>query len=341
MPNLRDRALGALYGLAIGDALGMPTQSLPRSVIVSRYGPRITTFYPAPPDHPIAAGLPAGRITDDTEQALLLAELLIEFHGLPDPKPLAQRLIAWEETMRQRGSHDLLGPSTTRALTAILQGEDTGQAGRYGTTNGAAMRIAPLGIATSLDDLSRLVDQVVALSYVTHNTGLALSGAAAVAAAVSAGIEGATVQEATEKAIQAAEMAETKGFWVAGGNVGARIEWAVSSMPPHSVDVDPADFIYRLVGTSLASQESVPASFAALAVHSHDAWQACQLTASLGGDTDTISAMAGAIAGACLGYQGFPSWVREKVDTVNKLKLRSLTDALLKLRGPLPQDVSR
>ncbi len=333
--------MGALYGLAIGDALGMPTQSLPRSLIVSQYGSRIKDFYPAPLDHPIAAGLPRGRITDDTEQALLLAELLIETSGIPAPKTVAQRLIAWEEAMRQRGSHDLLGPSTVRALTAILQGEDVERAGQYGTTNGAAMRIPPLGIATPSHNLLHLVDQVVALSYVTHNTGLALSGAAAVAAAISAGIEGASVAEATRQAIRAAEIAAERGFWVAGGDVGARIEWAVSFLPRAGHAEDPADIIYRLIGTSLASQESVPAAFAALALHPHDAWQVCQFAAALGGDTDTISAMAGAIGGACLGFQAFPSWARDTVDAVNNLKLENLADALLTLRQSLTKGGSR
>ena len=50
--------------------------------------------------------------------------------------------------MRARGSLDLLGPSTKRALTALLAGADIDQAGRFGVTNGAAMRITPVGIAT-------------------------------------------------------------------------------------------------------------------------------------------------------------------------------------------------
>ncbi len=54
----RGRAVAALQGLAIGDALGMPTQLLSRSEIASRFGP-IEGFRSAPDDHPIAAGLPA------------------------------------------------------------------------------------------------------------------------------------------------------------------------------------------------------------------------------------------------------------------------------------------
>ena len=53
----RVRARGALYGLAIGDALGMPTQMLSRPQIVARWGTLLAGFEPAPPGHPIAAGL--------------------------------------------------------------------------------------------------------------------------------------------------------------------------------------------------------------------------------------------------------------------------------------------
>jgi ADP-ribosylglycohydrolase len=84
------RAAGALYGLAVGDALGMPTQSLPRAQIVARHGTLLEGFEPAPPGHPLAAGMPAGSVTDDTEQALLLAGLLIDGLGRVDPAELAR-----------------------------------------------------------------------------------------------------------------------------------------------------------------------------------------------------------------------------------------------------------
>ena len=67
-----ERARGALYGLAIGDALGMPTQMLSRRQITERWGAQLHGFEPAPPGHPFAAGMPAGSVTDDTEQAVLL-----------------------------------------------------------------------------------------------------------------------------------------------------------------------------------------------------------------------------------------------------------------------------
>jgi ADP-ribosylglycohydrolase len=119
---MKNRARGALYGLAIGDALGMPTQMLSRAQIVARWGALLNGFEPAPPGHPIAAGLPAGAITDDTEQAVLLARLLVKGRGAVDPRELAEALVSWERDMAARGSLELLGPSTKRAVAAILAG---------------------------------------------------------------------------------------------------------------------------------------------------------------------------------------------------------------------------
>jgi ADP-ribosylglycohydrolase len=326
------RAEGALYGLAIGDALGMPTQSRPRPAIVARYGPLVERFEPGPADHPLAAGRPAGSVTDDTEQALLLAGLLIEGGGRADPAELARRLLAWEDAMRRRGSLDLLGPSTRLALAELRAGADVEQAGRLGTTNGAAMRIAPVGVATPAADLGRLVDRVVEASLVTHNTGVALAGAAAVAAAVSAGIDGATVAEATSLAVAAARLAAGRGHWVAAADVGARIAWAAglaAGLAPEPA----ARAIYELVGTGLATQESVPAAFAVLAACPDDPWLACRLAASAGGDCDTIAAMAGAVAGACHGAGAFPARERATVVAVNELPLDAVAAGLLGLRA--------
>ncbi|MEV8374341.1 ADP-ribosylglycohydrolase family protein [Kribbella sp. NPDC056861] len=332
------RAAGALFGLAIGDALGMPTQSLPRALIVERYGDVISGFHPAPDDQPLAAGMPAGAITDDTEQAVLLGHLVVSSNGMVDGRELATKLMEWEDGMRARGSLDLLGPSTKRAIEELLQGKDITETGRYGTTNGAAMRITPVGIATPSADLDLLLERVIAASAATHNTGLALSAAAAVAAAVSAGIDGATVAEATELAIHTASRAKTNGHWVAGADVATRIEWATSlidtapgNTPPRPGAV--STLLYDLVGTSLASQESVPAAFAVLAAYPDDPWLAVRLAASVGGDTDTIAAIAGAIAGACHGVDGFPADARNTVATVNNLALDDLADQLLKVRA--------
>jgi ADP-ribosylglycohydrolase len=341
----RSRARGALYGLAIGDALGMPTQMLSRDEIRERWGGRLRGFEPAPPGHPIAAGLPAGAITDDTEQAVLLGRLLVRGRGTVNPRELAEALVSWERDMAARGSGDLLGPSTKRAVAAVLAGTPPEEAGACGATNGAAMRIPPLGIEVPLNlpdprassglatssSLSVLVDHVVAASMVTHNTGLALAGAAAVAAAVSAGVSGAPIAAATRIAAAAARVAAGRGHWVAGADVAARIQWATGLVAGRD-QAEAADLIYTLVGTSLATQESVPAAFAVLAAVPDDPWQACLLAASLGGDCDTIAAIAGAVAGACHGVAAFPPRALAVVDA-HGLGLAALADDLYALRS--------
>jgi ADP-ribosylglycohydrolase len=322
------RARGALYGLAIGDALGMPTQLLSRREITERWGGLLPGFEPAPPGHPIAAGMPAGAVTDDTEQAVLLGRLLVRGGGEVDPNELAAALVSWEHDMAERGSLDLLGPSTKRAVAAVMAGTPPEQAGATGDTNGAAMRIAPVGIAVAPNPT--LVDHVVAASRVTHNTGLALAGAAAVAFAVSAGVSGAGIAGATALAVDAARIAADRGRWVAGADVAARIEWATGLVAGRT-QAQAAELIYTLVGTSLATQESVPAAFAVLAAVPDDPWHACLLAASLGGDCDTIAAMAGAIAGACHGVTAFPPEAIAVIDAQG-LDLAALADDLYALR---------
>ncbi|WPN28757.1 ADP-ribosylglycohydrolase family protein [Pseudomonas sp. P5_109] len=328
-----NRALGAFYGLALGDALGMPTQSLSRAQVQARFG-EITNLEDAGPDQPIAANMPKGSITDDTEQAILVGQLLIDGKGKIEPSVLAQRLIEWEAVMQAKGSQDLLGPSTKRAIEMILAGHSPEEAGRYGTTNGAAMRITPVGIAANVANPQRFIEAVVQACQVTHNTTLGISSAAAVAAVVSAGINGMDLGEALNLGQQIAQQAESHGHWVAGGRIASRISWARSI----SVDSDNgllADLLYDVIGTSVASQESVVVSFALaqqVAIGEMNAFDALCMAASLGGDTDTIAAILGAMLGACLGLESWPVEMIDKIKVVNKLELEPLVIGLLALR---------
>jgi ADP-ribosylglycohydrolase len=325
-----DSALGALAGLAVGDALGMPTQAMRRADILADYGP-ITGLTAAGPRQVIAAGRPAGAVTDDTEQALLLARLLIAGEGRIDPLGFAGALVDWEQAMAAKGSLDLLGPSTRAALGALAAGTPPAEAGRSGATNGAAMRIAPVGVATPPEPLAALVDAVVAASMVTHNTSIGLAAAAAVGAAVSAGIAGASRADCIELAIAAAGLAAGRGHWVAGGQVGPRIAWVTSYLarvPPEAW----ADELDTVVGTSVAAQESVVAAFGILAV-ARSAWDGVCLAASAGGDTDTMGAIVGSMAGAIDGVSAWPPDTVRRVEAVNDLDLAPTAAALLRLRA--------
>jgi ADP-ribosylglycohydrolase len=114
--------------------------------------------------------------------------------------------------------------------------------------------------------------------------------------------------------------------------VAARITWAVELVAGLAKE-EVMDTVYRLVGTSLATQESVPAAFAVAAACPDDPWLACRIAASLGGDCDTIAAMTGAICGAGTGVEAFPSGARAMVTSVNNLDLDGLAGRLLTLRA--------
>ncbi|WP_214408351.1 ADP-ribosylglycohydrolase family protein, partial [Pseudonocardia lacus] len=142
-----------------------------------------------------------------------------------------------------------------------------------------------------------------------------------------------TVAGATAAAVAAARSGAAHGRWVAAADVAARIEWATALVAGTTPD-RAAELIETLVGTGLATQESVPAAFAVLAVAGDDPWLTCRLAASLGGDTDTIAAMAGAVAGACHGAAALPAEARAAVAGANDLELDRLAADLLALRGP-------
>ena len=328
----RDRALGAFWGLALGDALGMPTQALPRRTVQALFG-ALDGFRDAPVENEISAGMAAGCTTDDTDQAVIVATTLLAGNGHVDLRDLADRLLAWQLRMQAAGSTDLLGPSTLRALSAVSDGAPIGTTGRWGDTDGAAMRVTPLGIATRVDDLDAFCAAVADLNRLTHDTTVANAGACAVAAVVSAGVDGASWQQARPIGEEAARRGATFGFYVPGADVGRRIGWGLDLCAGLD-DEDLLDRLDGLVGTGVATQEAVPAAFAIAAHCPGDAFRAGTLAARLGGDSDTIAAMAGAMIGACTGLSTMPADAVAHVRAVNDLQLEPLVDGLLRLRGP-------
>lgn len=337
--TLLDRAHGALLGLALGDALGMPTQCLPFDLVRERYAGAdgtLTTFHPGPSDNELSAGLPAGHVTDDTDQAMIVAALLLEGRGAVDQRRLADELLAWQACMIAAGSQDLLGPSTLRALTKVAACEDLATTGRWGDTNGAAMRIAPVGIAVRPDPLEALVDAVHATGRVTHDTGIAVAGASAIAAAVSGALDGADLAEAIDLAIEAAHLGAERGHYVPGADVASRIGWALDVTREHAL-AGGLELVDELVGTGVATQEAVPAAFAVLSLTPEDPWLTVRAAATLGGDCDTVAAMAGAVAGALAGAGAFPADAVARLEAANPElgngALRALAAELLDLRG--------
>ena len=85
-------------------------------------------------------------------------------------------------------------------------------------------------------------------------------------------------------------------------------------------------------GTSLATQESVPAAFALVTAYGDDPWQALCTAAQLGGDSDTIAAMTGAMLGAACGRSALPDQAIRQVAEVNRLDLDAVARRLLDIR---------
>ncbi|MDE9366446.1 ADP-ribosylglycohydrolase family protein [Luteipulveratus sp. YIM 133132] len=329
--TMLDRAHGALAGLAVGDALGMPTQAFTRAEIVKRFGV-LQDLRSGPPDQPIAPSAPAGQVTDDTEQALLLADQLVTSGGHVDPVRWAQALDRWEQRMKGSGSLDLLGPSTRRAIERIRAGEDPRLAGLDGTTNGGAMRIAPVALAVPWSDgPEALVDRVVEACLPTHHTGTAIAGAAAVAAAVSCALDGCSYDDVVAAAITCARLGETRGRQHPGPSVAARLQWVLVDAPRYEPD-RLEEWITAVVGTTVATAESVPAAFALLDVAIASPRDGLCRAARLGGDTDTIAAMLGAMTGATVGRSGLPDDWCTTVESVNGLSLDAVAAGLLQLR---------
>ena len=313
----------------------MPAQELNRAQALRILG-AVPDFRPGPEENSISHGLPAGSVTDDTLQSLLVARLLVEGGGRIEPRRLADELLDWEREMAERGLTGLLGPSTKRALEAVAGGADPATTGGGGITNGAAMRIAPVGIATPPEPIERLVEAVAAAGKVTHDTGVANAGAAAVAMAVSCGVAGLGFEEALGPAVEAASRASRFGQAHHDNHLAEKLLRAVSIARAHAGDeLAAVDALLAGIGTGVATEESVPAAFGVAALAPADAWRACGLAAGLGGDTDTIAALVGAMIGACTGLAALPAEAVATVRRVNDLDLEPVVTKLLELRRSL------
>lgn len=334
------RAHGALAGLALGDALGMPTQAMSPEQIRAVYG-RITGLVDADASQPYAPGMPAGSVTDDTEQALLVASLLVRGRGSSSGRvalnavEFAHSLLAWEDSMIERGSLDLLGPSTKAALERVRAGADPLSVGGAGTTNGAAMRVTPIGVAVSTADPEAFAEAVWSSCRVTHATRQGFQSAALVAAAVSLGIDAARspsldLRSLLWKAVTYVDSLPERGAWTPDPDVVAATRRAMQlAVNPASSSLE---CLVEQVGTSVASAHAIPMAFALLTRDPSP--RALLDAANIGGDTDTIGAIAGAILGAAAGVGVFDGRALAQVEEVSRLGLATVAEQLLALRAP-------
>jgi len=306
MNDSKDRLLekirGGLYGQALGDAFAMPALLTPQETW-ERYGGWITDFMPGPKDHPVHFGLPAGKVTDDTEQAMALAEEFIVDREVA-PEGVARAIVRWYDRIGGDES-PYVGPSTRRAVKAIKSGEDIYSTGRMGDTNGCAMRVSPVGLIHPGDVEAAVLDAYNSC-IPTHHTDVAISGAAAVAGAIAAAMQAdCTMQHILDAGCQAADMGHKLGFHWLGAAVSRRIRMAAEIARSSQDERTRLQELFDVIGTSLAIQESVPAAFGVLCMANGDPYQTAVYAAALSGDADTIAAMACAIAGTWRGISAF------------------------------------
>ena len=309
--RLMKHARGAMIGLAIGDALGMPTQSMSAERIIECYGGPVRRLMDAVPQQPIAPNMKAGSVTDDTEQAFVLAARLIEDHGRIDNDAYAQDLLRWEAKMKEKGSLDLLGPSTKAALQALAEGIDPELTGRFGTTNGGAMRATPVASPSFPETLGR-----GGLAFLRgdaqHHAGHRIDHAGgrrreprhrggARLPFESVGVRGipAAARQLVGQGVRRRPREDVHGMGRQRRRLHVRREFAT--------------ILRRDCGTSVEANESVAAAFAIATRFFDKPTEALCFAASLGGDTDTIAAITGAMLGAWHGPDGFDPDMRGQV----------------------------
>lgn len=324
--QLIDRAYGTLAGVAVGDALGMPAEFLTRETIRDWYG-SITGLIRADSRHPHSK-LDPGSVTDDTDHTMLLADLLLS-EGSIKPDSLAASLLAWGRSPRVVANR-FVGPSTLKTLEALEQGVALESVPRGGTSNGAAMRVAALAIA--LPDRAELEAQVVASCAVSHHTKGAISGAMAIAFALSSALhEGADIGQVAAAAMQGAEVGLQHGDWSWSAPLAARVRHVMNWVRTLT-EQQVLDNIYELIGVDMYADQLVPAAIGLVALSGEDASKAMRLAANLGGDADTLASLAGSIAGALYGSASINSDWLQTVEQVNALDLCGTARRLLELR---------
>ncbi|QTF06553.1 ADP-ribosylglycohydrolase family protein [Brenneria izadpanahii] len=330
--NKQNRINGALYGQMLGDAMGMPSELWPRTRIKNHFG-WIDRFLPGPSENVAARYFQAAQYTDDTSMAIALADALIECEGQIEPTVIGRNILKWALAFGAF-EKNILGPTSKAALSALQQGVDIRKLENNGVTNGAAMRISPLGCLLPPCSLSDFICNVEQASSVTHKSDIAVAGATVIAWAISKAIDGfSTWKGIIDELPAVAQAAQNKRITTYSASMACRIELALETVKRANGTTCAMSRIYDLIGTGTEMIESVPAAIAMVELAQTDPNRCAILCANLGGDTDTIGAMATAICGAINGATSIAPHFRQQLDDVNKLDIERYGRELLRLRA--------
>lgn len=316
----RDRAVGIIVGSAVADALGAPFEfGEPGMYSLS---------FPAPVLGGIGEmkggggfGWASGEFTDDTQMALALAAAIEEAGGF-DAATVWRHFRSWVATANDVGITTRYALSNSSHVDAARDAHDKTR-GRSGS-NGAVMRIAPVatyGVRLGRDETFRLaVDQ----AGLTHFDPVAAAAAAFVAEVARATVVHGDFAVAVEGAFELLLSSSLAGVF------------AEQLAPSLDAGWNPFDDL----GPSNGSARTATAQ-ALWAVRNAETFHDAIVEAiELGGDTDTVAAIAGVMAGARFGFQAIPSrwatYVNGTVDApdgTRRYELQDLVDLARRLTG--------
>lgn len=319
------KAYGCLAGVAIGDAMGMPVEMLSPDEIKQIYG-FIEDFVRAPSYHPSSI-LKAGHITDDTEETLLLADILIRYDGEITTEIVADEFVKWAKSRNIFDVH-YIGPSTKNALKKILEGKNPAEAGEGNTTSGAAMRVVPVGIV-NVGEIEKAAIDAVKASLPTHGDRVALSATAAVACAVAEAMKTKnTIESIVNSAIVGSQIGFNYGRPISAPSIEKRIRTAVSLARRYDDPFRAANQMYHIIGMGLEAAEAIPSAFGIFVAAEGDPMQAILVAINTGGDADTIAAISGALGGAWKGIESIDLSKLKRVEETNCLDIKKVVEKL-------------
>lgn len=271
---VRDRAIGALVGLAIGDALGTTLEFSPRDT-----RRRLTGMEGGGPFR-----LNPGQWTDDTSMALALAESLLACDGL-DEHDLMSRFVRWwkEGAYSSNGTCFDIGMTVRSALTRFLDDGNpiAGPTNPMSAGNGSLMRLSPVAIRYWREAEARR-DVAARQSRTTHGADEAVDACVLFADMLADAIAGKPRSEV---------LANRAGNWK--GAIGAIANGAWRGRP--RANVSSSGYVAHSLEAALWCVGRT-GSFS----------EAVLLAANLGGDADTVAAITGQLAGALYGYVAIP-----------------------------------
>ncbi|SHG33380.1 ADP-ribosylglycohydrolase [Bittarella massiliensis (ex Durand et al. 2017)] len=328
-----DKLLGCLAGAAIGDSMGGPAEERSTEMILEDFGGYVTDFRDAPLDT-WAYGAKAGMVTDDFSLAYFTLEAAVEAGGQVTRAVAEQALLKWAQYPAYFDYN--VGP-TTKAAVRALRGEpapprdipvqvvcENGRA-----SNGAAMKIGPVALLSG-GDVDRAIADAVEACLPTHPYDIPLAGACAVAAAVAKAMQpGAALDDLRDAGLYGARegmrLGALRGRRLAGPSVERRIALAWEIGRRHAGDWRAGMAEIRdLIGNGLATVEAVPAAFGLLAAAQGRVMETVYGGVNIGGDTDTIATIAGAMAGAFAGAGEIPPAHIDLIERQNQFDLRGL-----------------